>query len=300
MWVEDWFIATFYAPPGRSNAQENAQEETSALIVELMHETQASNARWIFCGDANEVADCSLIGNSLAAFAGTTLQMGRGTRWESNREIDWFSTNAPHATEGPAIMDLHVSDHIPLELKMSIKDKDLTFQCFQSGPKWGRPESIDKITWAQLVEACWVNLSTEIKEFQDIFLTGDVISVDLEWNGFLFLLDKLMRMAFQNLADNQTSNPAVQLVALRRLAQTKVKGHMPDLVSRQLKRCRPQMAQGDMQLAKLRKRTARLFELKRCLLKRSQDDLSTSAKQKRDRVAANLVRKLGLGPEAGR
>ena len=81
VWIEDWFIATFYAPPGRPNVQENAQDEASALIVELMHETQAAKARWIFCGDANEVADDSTIGTSLAAFAGTTLSIQSGTRW---------------------------------------------------------------------------------------------------------------------------------------------------------------------------------------------------------------------------
>ena len=299
VWIEDWFIATFYAPPGRPNVQENAQDEASALIVELMHETQAAKARWIFCGDANEVADDSTIGTSLAAFAGTTLSIQRGTRWDSTREIDWFSTNAPDATDGPSTMDLHVSDHVPLELRISIKDKDLNFQWFQPGPKWDRPKAIDRETWTQHVESCWANMTADIQEFHNGFLTQEVISVDQEWNGFLLLLDKLMRNTFAALLENPASNTALRQDASRKLAQTKVKGRMPDLVSRQLKRCRPQMAQGDMQLAKLRKRTARLYELKRCLLKQSQEDLSTAARQKWNSVAANLIQKLELGSDGG-
>ena len=296
LWVEDWFISTFYAPPGRNASQENAQEEAAALMVEILQENCVSDNRWIFCGDANEIPEDSMISNTLAAFAGTTLQTFRGTRWESDREVDWFSTNAPNAVEGPVVMNLHVSDHVPLELKVLVRDKDLTFQCFQSHPNWDRPESFDKETWRQHVEACWDRMHAEVVEFRQMFLSQEDILVNVEWNGFLLLLDKLMRNAFSTILHSHSS-PAVQQAVSGKLAQTKVKGHIPRLVSRQLKRCRPQMAQGDMQLAKLRKRTARLFELKRCLMKRSQDDLSFAAKQRWTSMATSLVHKLHLGSD---
>lgn len=294
LWIEDWFISTFYAPPPSSAHLDDPQQEVSTLLVELMGETHAYEGRWVFCGDANETPDDSVIGSTLHAFGGTVLQIHRATRWESetDREIDWFSTNEAQATQPPQWLDVHVSDHIPLRLQLSIRTKELQFQCFQAGPKWDRPPDINRPTWNQHVATCWDSISEEIACFKRDHLTGP-IEVNKEWDAFLVLLDKLFRCSFDHLRRQMPDNQQVQRVAKQRLAQTKVKGRMPALVSRYQKRCRPLVAQGDMQLAKLRKRVARLFELKRCLIKLAEVS-APAEKTKWETTAADLIRKLRL------
>ena len=73
------------------DGRDNAQTEVAEQITEILHESQAQ--RWLFCGDANEIPGDSTIEAALVAQGGTTLQINRGTRWQSDREIDWFNCN---------------------------------------------------------------------------------------------------------------------------------------------------------------------------------------------------------------
>ena len=295
IWVEDWFVCTFYAPPDRSNRRDNAQTEVAEQITEILHESQAQ--RWLFCGDANEIPGDSTIEAALVAQGGTTLQINRGTRWQSDREIDWFNCNDHSLCLQPQCVELHVSDHVPLCLQIPVRDVNLQIQALQMGPNWAKPAGLDQETWREHVEKVWENMSDDVSAFKNSLtrVSADVVDVDADWDRFMVLLDTLMRQSFSDIAANN-NHPVIQAEAGKRLKQKQIKGRMPSLKTRQRRRCHPQLAQGDMQVAKLRRKVARLFELQRCLQK-SINETEISVRRRFQNTAKDLIKKLRLGSE---
>jgi hypothetical protein len=165
------------------------------------------------------------------------------------------------------------------------------------GPNWAKPAGLDQETWREHVEKVWENMSDDVSAFKNSLssVSADMVDVDADWDRFMVLLDTLMRQSFSDLAANN-NHPVIQAEAGKRLKQKQIKGRMPSLKTRQRRRCHPQLAQGDMQLAKLRRKVARLFELQRCLQK-SINEPEISVQRRFQNTAKNLIKKLRLGSE---
>ena len=132
-------------------------------------------------------------------------------------------------------------------------------------------------------------MSDDVSAFKNSLtrVSADVVDVDADWDRFMVLLDTLMRQSFSDIAAN--NNPPVIQAELQK-AQTKANQRAHALLeTRQRRRCHPQLAQGDMQVAKLRRKVARLFELQRCWQK-STNEPEISVRRRFQNTAKDLIK----------
>ena len=106
---------------------------------------------------------------------------------------------------------MHVSDHIPLRLQIPGRDVHLQIQALQNGPNWTKPTGIDQETWREHVENVWERMSIDVLAFTNSLgnASAGTFDVDKEWDGFMTLLDTLMRHSFSAIAAGN-SHPATR------------------------------------------------------------------------------------------
>ena len=263
LWVEDWVIGTFYSPPGKGKHLD-PQVELCQLFQEIAIQNGLDGHQWIFCGDANEVPGDSFIEETMANYGGRLFGIHQGTRWDSDREIDWFVVNSPQKiAQPPVAIQQRLSDHIPLQILINCRDKDLLLSTLETGPCWNPPAEVVPDQWKEVVQQVWENQNFGKK--LDSFLTGN-INVNEEWEKLMKCLDQLMRASFLHL-HSITTDDSVRSNIQKKLMNQKVKGGMPQFIRRFAKRAHPICQKGDMNLTKLRKRVARLHEITRLLCK---------------------------------
>ena len=56
-----------------------------------------------FCGDANEVPGDSIIEETMNNYGGSLIGTSQGTRWDSDREIDWFVVSCQQKIVQPPV-----------------------------------------------------------------------------------------------------------------------------------------------------------------------------------------------------
>ena len=93
--IEDWFISTFYAPPGDAHNEVDPQVEAAELFQSCVLEAGfTTTCRWVVCGDANELPHDSVLASVFHFHGASVKGINQGTRWDSDREIDWFAVCA--------------------------------------------------------------------------------------------------------------------------------------------------------------------------------------------------------------
>ena len=286
--LEDWFLGNCYAPPLQSQAV-HPQHELCELFEEVLVES-CVDGRWLLMGDFNEEPGNSCVAEVLEAHGGQTLRVRRGTRWDSQREVDWFVSNSASLVGVPAWEEVHIADHLLLNCVISCRDKDLNVGYLKMGPSWRRPASIGRQEWCELLEASFEKC---VGRHDLLNMLVGSIDVDVEWSGFMSLLDELMRCAFARVRDFEVTETEARVVdaSLRRL---ETKGQVPERKMRPSARTASVEHFGDMGVHKARKKVARLYELKRVLQFLEQAHPNSAQL----RVAAtSLLSKLKLGEE---
>ena len=264
VWVQGWFVCAMYAPP-RSNGERGPQLELCGLLHDVFTASGVSASDpWLLVGDVNEEPAESVVGDWLASIGGTILGCNRPTRWGGSREVDWFASNHSRQIGTPEPEILYFSDHIPLSVTVSCNEVDLTRGCFRSSPCWTKPDGISRDDWISLLEKHWASLVSP--HSLSHFLQTQDLDVDYEWACSRGCLDDLMRGVFFEVASSGSYPPEIRHVAVSRLQCASVKGGVPRHCVRQKARGCQLEKTGCMRLAKLRKRVARLYELRRSLL----------------------------------
>jgi len=135
VWVENWFIASFYAPPPAVGARLDPAVEACELLNSIHLATGCWDVeKWLLAGDANATSDQSPLA---VAYGGRTLSQGQPTRWEGQQEIDWMATNSPHdIVLAPHLLSLHASDHVPIRIELYSCKHLAPTGFLKYGPAW--------------------------------------------------------------------------------------------------------------------------------------------------------------------
>ena len=275
VFVEDWMLLNFYAPPDRSGDPQLqvAEQLQHALIAEDLP------AQWLAVGDANECPQSSYISNTLAGFQGRVIEQGCPSRWEGQEELDWVQTPLPNKLLDVHFGSSHYSDHKALKFQVSCAARNSKGGFFKQRPDWIKPAAATVPWWRDTLAVAW----QESSRFQPGFEPRH--DVDLDWEDFLCDLENCFWLAFQKAHDNGF---ATSLELSKALRSKGAKGRKPQWKQRCLPRLGP-VGQGSMPLRKLRRRVAQLYELKRHLLRPQ-----ISALQRKE--AQQLAKRLGLQP----
>ena len=288
IWIDDWFVGTFYGPPPAEGSGFDPAIELCELLNDIHIQTNClSSGCWMLGGDANATPAESPLAAVLSAYGGQVFSQGSPTRWEGSNEIDWFiGNNVAKVTNYPQLLDIHVSDHIPILVELQSGDLVPTGS-LRVGPSWTRPIQIDRDEWRELIEKSWNEMDIQIDQ-----LFSENIDVEQDWIIFNQLLDSLFRHIFMHL-QNWTHKPEVASEARRRLKQKGIKGVEVSHKTRVKARCRQYTGPGSMRVIKLRKRVARLYELQRQMTQALQEnpDIALAGNFT---VCQSLIRRLRL------
>lgn len=113
-WVNGIFVGSVYAPPNENAPQHAVNGILNAMVSAGM---KPSNT-WFLGGDWNETPDDSLSAEVLSGFQGVPSLLGRPTRYEGSREIDWFISNCPLSVSKVTSPEDVLGDHLILETQL--------------------------------------------------------------------------------------------------------------------------------------------------------------------------------------
>ena len=252
--VENWWLSTFYAPPCE---HADPQGEAARGLQELFEVTRKDeSSAWIACGDANELPGDSTIACTLRAYGGTPLSTGRGSRWSSDREIDWFASSRPLDFALPVDAPFAFSDHKALELTVPLGTVDCQQGFLSPSVSWVKPQDVSSEDWRRWLDAAWT-ASEAVKAFDSQVAQGS-LTVQDAWDVFMRLLHDMFCQAFHTCKSaGFATNSRTGLHANR------PKGRIPSWKCRFWARSGNDRQTGSMHITKLRRRLARTYELQR-------------------------------------
>ena len=103
--VAGWQIVNSYAPPTDAGAQ-----DLVTVGLEVFQANGWTNHTWLWGGDFNAIPEESTCSAIAEYYGGTVLATEEGTRWTSDRVIDWFCSNAPNRVAQVVAHEERVSD----------------------------------------------------------------------------------------------------------------------------------------------------------------------------------------------
>ena len=278
-----WVLFNWYAPP-QGPSSGDPQFEIANFFNEIwVEECFGRNVRWFGVGDANEEPGNSLIQDALTAFNGTLVNSGSPTRWEDNaREVDWGMTSHPELGSFSFTPMVAFSDHKLLWFNLDCPPLDLSVGQLKKTHNWKKPEGISTDVWRQTLKEAWQALP--IPELDQLD------QVQLRWDEFMCHLDSMFQEAISTLLNKK------QLSFQEGQNRTKgsiSKGSAPIHVTTFGSKKGFTRGQGSLMILKLRKKLARLYQIK-CLL------CCTHGWKNHEKEVRGLTNKLGFGePSAG-
>eukprot|EP00435_Cladocopium_sp_Y103_P046793 s1103_g13.t1 len=285
--VEGWYLANFYTPPDDASREVSSENELGCLIHDLCVHEGLHKVPWLMCGDANCTPDSPSLPGVFNLHQGQLLRIHEATRWEGTREIDWnVTSHFSGISQTPEKIKLVFADHFALKTVLAIHPKDLNARLLKKGPSWTRPNHLPTEDWQQLLADVWgrKSLSRPIEEA----IMDRHRDSNQRWDIFLNQIDVLMRCAYNQVLDSNQEGcdrKTLQVASKNK----RIKGGTPEFIHRTARRTNPIFKKGDMWLVKLRKRVARLYEVRRALQQRSVQPDSRLALS-----APDLLRKLQL------
>ena len=157
IWVEHCLVFSFYSPPTQDSGDSDPYVELAESFVHAFVGLQASSVTpWVAVGDSNEIPGKSSLEITLNNFGGRVIAQGTNTRWESDREIDWFVTNCPRDLDPPQCLNYHWSDHKMIQSGFRIPPRDFCIGRLQKTPVWDKPDFLSVDEWRAQLEDAWV------------------------------------------------------------------------------------------------------------------------------------------------
>ena len=269
VWIEEGLCFNHYSPPPGSD-QSDPQNELAGLYVDAFESLKPPNGLlWVAGGDSNEVPMQSTVEHVLRSYGGQTLSQGTGTRWESDREIDWFCTNFVRAVEDPKTSDLYLSDHKLIFTRVAAVNRPLVVGQLPKTPLWTKPKSVSVADWRSLLEKCWMEV--------DLVLDPVCTPAQTAWDMYNAALHDMFRSAFAQVAQNPAWVSDLDTVHIE-LKKCTPKGVRPKWKCRSQLQTGPPESAGCMKLRKARKALGRCFELKKIALRQIRQPDSANLK----------------------
>ena len=254
-------VCAAYAPPDRGRALADLTSLTEYFVSNPNHHAQP----FLFAGDFNEEAgDCQLV-KFLAPYCGHVLASGRPTRWQGQREVDYFVTNRPHHLSPVVVELVQLSDHVPVSVTWCPPSSESFKGILTQTQDFSIPSGLSSDIWRKTLYDSWTS-NAEVSDF--ISNLPDIPDVQSEWDCFQTLLNSVFIRAFSVVAENSDLPDAVTTDAAHRLKRPGRKGVVARFKKLQWSHRGPELGITPFHLRHKRKRLARLSELKRLHLLR--------------------------------
>lgn len=143
-----------------------------------------------------------------------------GTRWESDRIIDWGMQNHPVASEVWVNNLTKVSDHKGIWFLLSFCGKDLLRGRFKPALKWDKPLGVTSEAWLTAPDKAWNSLYVSDQDFERFrtFLTNNHSSVEAvlqdTWNCYMMCINQTFRCALLDFVPGATEETQVHFSCL--------------------------------------------------------------------------------------
>ena len=167
--VEGVEILAGYCPP---------TTEDRAAMAEMAHEAmverdffQADNAQpkwWLLLGDFNDEAPMSPTAEVGKKAHGVIvpkaedqpdddeMPQSKGSRWNSNRDIDWLMSNRPDRCRDLRYSDVVIADHKVQEFELAVDTLyDFSTGMLQKKTKYPKPEGVEADVWREHLNNVW-------------------------------------------------------------------------------------------------------------------------------------------------
>eukprot|EP00973_Karenia_brevis_P002658 362034-Karenia_brevis.AAC.1 len=197
-----YFMCT-YAPP-----TSEAKVEYVRAMCELMDsEGWITEKIWFWAGDHNEQPWEDSMSLKVAALKGRVVQTQQGTRWDSERIVDYAITNTQREPECLTERDEHISDHkiLTCEVEAEMR-KDNKIGKLKQPPSWEKPTHVREAEWRKLVESKaeeWCASAHCQKLHEKLGRSQpDQGMIDEEWDLFMQGLHYIYREAAKEVIDD--------------------------------------------------------------------------------------------------
>ena len=211
-------VCAAYAPPDRGPAL----ADLTSLAAEYFVSNPNHHAQpFLFAGDFNEEADdCQLV-EFLAPYCGHVLASGRPTRWQGQRELDYFVTNRPHHLSSVVVELVQLSDHVPISVTWCPPTSESFKGILTQTPDFSIPSGLSSDIWRKTLSDSWT-FNAEVSDF--ISNLPEIPDVQSEWDCFQALLNSVFRRAFSVVAENSDLPDTATTDAAHRLQRPGRKG----------------------------------------------------------------------------
>ena len=253
-WVDGWLLASVYTCPSQDDAP---VFDLLEVLIPWMSQVPLTQP-WLFVGDFNELVDTSKLKDGLDAFGGVAVSVDRPTRWEGNRCVDWALTNRPRLCHTPELVDIHLSDHIPVSLVVDGLGHALCLGSLKCTASLHCPTGVDRALWERAVSDQWTG-NPEVARFVHFLHHSVVSDVQGEWDRFQALLTACVLDAYAWLAGVGFLPPDVRAECERLARQSSFKGQCAVYSSKSCAHAGVRHLVGDLAVRKQRRLLARSF-----------------------------------------
>ncbi|CAL1138292.1 unnamed protein product [Cladocopium goreaui] len=267
VWVGGVLFGSIYAPP----TEESPARAAAMFLDALISCNVQASATWCVGGDFNEVPSHSHFEDVAGAMHGSVCGLGAPTRWDGNREIDFFLVNRPDLASAVSSLALKLSDHKILQMQLAVSVQSPTTASLQKGPDLTKPTHVESEQWREVVEKAWEQTTQDIKGVASPFAE---CTVQEHWERIQALFRQTYQHAFRQVAVRHSE---------KKLA---LKGQNANVKWRSQAARGPRPENGHR---KVRRKLARWYELRRFLMR---DPSQLTAAQTIE--FQNLLKKLDL------
>ena len=267
VWVGGVLFGSIYAPP----TEESPARAAAMFLDALISCNVQASATWCVGGDFNEVPSHSHFEDVAGAMHGSVCGLGAPTRWDGNREIDFFLVNRPDLASAVSSLALKLSDHKILQTQLAVSVQSPTTASLQKGPDLTKPTHVESEQWREVVEKAWEQTTQDIKGVASPFAE---CTVQEHWERIQALFRQTYQHAFRQVAVRHSE---------KKLA---LKGQNANVKWRSQAARGPRPENGHR---KVRRKLARWYELRRFLMR---DPSQLTAAQTIE--FQNLLKKLDL------
>ena len=191
-------VACCYAPPDRDG---DNQAELCSLVTNWQQQAVTDQAQpWVMLGDFNEEPEGPRIGTHTSAFGGTALTLGRATRWEGKRELDYLISNRPLEFDKAYHLDYHLSDHIPVAIRWSHMVRESAKGVLAKTKDFTQPIGVTAQQWRDELSAAWNQTEGAAAFLQEIQEPATSGHVQRHWNQFQTRLNQTFQKAMAKVA----------------------------------------------------------------------------------------------------
>ena len=151
VWVQGIFVGSIYAPPYEASPQAACAGFMEAMISANVKDTN----HWLVGGDFNEVPTDSAFAELIETLGGKLSLLGRPTRFQGRREVDFFGSNCSHLVGEVVSPDLVFSDHRILSTTLDISVSRSWRGVLPRGTRFARPAGVSPDAWREKLRLAW-------------------------------------------------------------------------------------------------------------------------------------------------